>query len=242
MKKLQLSILIISLVSICTIANGQSSGDFYQINVYHTASQAQLDSVNTYIKNNYVAQLHNAGFSKVGVFMPIANDTSADKRIVVLIPLKSLDQLSKIALDAAAPKYKRLESIVLSAFPDAPKWQMPELKGNVKDRVYELRSYESATEERHQKKVEMFNKGGEVKLFKRLDFNAVFYAKVLIGSRMPNLMYMTSFDNMTAHDEHWKAFGADAEWKQLSGLPEYANTVQHIDITLMHAADYSDIK
>jgi hypothetical protein len=41
----------------------------------------------------------------------------------------------------------------------------------------------------------MFNEGGEIELFKRLNFNAVFYASVISGSRMPNLMYMTSYES-----------------------------------------------
>jgi hypothetical protein len=36
--------------------------------------------------------------------------------------------------------------------------------------------------------------GGEVPLFVRLGFNAVFYGEVIVGSHMPNLMYMTTFE------------------------------------------------
>ncbi|RYE16269.1 MAG: NIPSNAP family containing protein, partial [Sphingobacteriaceae bacterium] len=74
-----------------------------------------------------------------------------------------------------------------------------------------------------------------------LSFNAVFYAHVLAGSWMPNLMYMTSFDNKTAHDAHWKAFSDDPEWKKLSGTAEYQKNVNKADIILMHPASYSDI-
>ncbi|MBK9491957.1 MAG: NIPSNAP family protein [Haliscomenobacter sp.] len=47
-----------------------------------------------------------------------------------------------------------------------------------------------------------------------MGFNAVFYAEVLSGRRMPNLMYMTSFDNIESRDAHWKSFGADPFWKK----------------------------
>jgi hypothetical protein len=50
----------------------------------------------------------------------------------------------------------------------------------------------------------MFNLGDEIRLFKKLGFNAVFYGEVLSGAQMPNLMFMTSFNNMAAHDQHWK--------------------------------------
>lgn len=87
----------------------------------------------------------------------------------------------------------------------------------------------------------MFNDGGEVNLFNQLKFNAVFYAEVLAGAHMPNLMYMTSFDNRAARDEHWKTFGADPEWKNLSAMPEYKNTVSKSDVILLHPAAYSEL-
>lgn len=58
---------------------------------------------------------------------------------------------------------------------------------------------------------------------------------------MPNLMYMTSFDDMAARDAHWKTFGADPYWKELSARPEYQNNVSHIDIVFMHPTGYSDL-
>ena len=108
------------------------------------------------------------------------------------------------------------------------------------ERVYELRSYESATEKIFQNKVHMFNEGDEIGLFKRLNFNAIFYAEVVAGSKMPNLMYMTSFENMADRDAHWKSFGSDPVWKKLSAMSEYKNNVSHIDIMFLRPTDYSD--
>ncbi|MBS1567680.1 MAG: NIPSNAP family protein, partial [Bacteroidetes bacterium] len=119
--------------------------------------------------------------------------------------------------------------------------QLPALKSAHEEHIYELRSYESATEKLNVNKVQMFNTGGEIALFKRLGFNAIFYAGVISGSHMPNLMYMTSFENRAARDEHWKTFGDDAEWKKLKALPEYQNNVSHADIVLCHATPYSDL-
>jgi len=78
-------------------------------------------------------------------------------------------------------------------------------------------------------------------LFQRLGFNAVFYASVLSGSNMPNLMYMTSFDNMASREQHWKTFSADPAWKQLSGSPQYQHNVSHIDIVFLHPTEYSEL-
>ena len=87
----------------------------------------------------------------------------------------------------------------------------------------------------------MFNEGGEVALFARLHFNALFYGEVIAGSAMPNLMYMTSFENKSDRDEHWKAFGNDPEWKKLSARKEYQNNVSKITIEFLRPTEYSDL-
>ena len=87
----------------------------------------------------------------------------------------------------------------------------------------------------------MFNEGGECALFEKLGFNAIFFGEVISGADMPNLMYMTSFENMESNQEHWKAFREHPDWKELSGKEEYKNTVSHIDKWLCHPTDYSDI-
>ena len=87
----------------------------------------------------------------------------------------------------------------------------------------------------------MFNEGGEVALFKKLEFNAVFYGEVISGSVMPNLMYMTTFKDMKSHDEHWDAFRNHPDWLKLKEVEKYKHTVSGSTKYLMHPTDYSDI-
>lgn len=233
--------------------------EFYAIQVFHLQSGAQEQQVDQYLKDAYLPALHRMGMKNIGVFKPIANDTSSNKRIFVLIPFKKMDQFLALSgklskdkqylqagsayIDAAynQPNYQRMETILLQAFSGMPVSAKPALKGSVSDKVYELRSYESATDKLYVNKVDMFNRGDEIGLFNRLGFNAVFYGEVLAGARMPNLMYMTSFENMEERDQHWKAFGADPAWKVLSGKPEYQHNVSKADIWLMRATAYSDL-
>lgn len=230
-----------------------------EIIVYHCKSAEQLAITEEYLQNAWMPALHGEGVKNIGVFKPVGNDTAADKRIYVLVPYASLkdfertqEKLEKnktlsehgkayanVAHNMAA--YSRMERILLKAFADAPQLKVPALTGAKQDRVYELRSYESASEKLFRNKVEMFNAGGEIKLFDRLGFNAVFYGEVIAGAHMPNLMYMTSFENKLARDRHWSAFGADPEWKRLSSLPQYQNNVSHIDITFLTPTSYSDL-
>jgi hypothetical protein len=232
--------------------------EFYEIRIYHVKSDAQVKVVEDYLKNAYLPALHKAGIGKVGVFKPVEMDT-ADRKIYLLIPFSELARINTITEDLSKdkkylengkeyldakhnnPPFARIESIILKAFSHQPLLEVPALKGPRQDRVYELRSYEGHTEKIFRNKVHMFNEGGEVALFKRLGFNAVFYGEVLAGPRMPNLMYMTTFENKASRDEHWKTFVDDAEWKKLSSMQEYQNNVSKIDISFLRPTEYSDL-
>lgn len=233
--------------------------NYFQIKIYSLKTKEQEEKIDKYLQEAFLPALHRAGISKVGVFKSVENDTAAIRRVFILIPFKSLDQFTNISqtlakdakfladgknyLDAEYndPPYLRIESIILEAFTGMTSFAVPELKGPKNERIYELRSYEGATEKLYDNKVKMFNDGDEVGLFKRLGFNAVFYAEVISGAHMPNLMYMTSFDNMASHDQHWKSFSDDPQWKKLVAMPEYQHNVSHADIYLMHPAEYSDL-
>ncbi len=247
------------LIAAAALHAQKSKRDFYQITVYHFANAAQEKMLDDYLQHALLPALHRQHIAQVGVFKWLANDTAADKLMYVLLPIKNLqsplDIAAKLAADEAYQKagsayinavytdasYTRMETIFLQAFAFAPRMQTPVLSGPKSDRVYELRSYESATEKIYRNKVHMFNEGGEIELFKRLNFNAVFYGDVIAGGKMPNLMYMTCFENRADRDAHWKAFSADAQWKQLSAMPEYQHNVSHIDISFLRPTEYSDL-
>lgn len=257
---MQLSIrLLLASWMICVTAFAKKQAqEYYQLTVYHFASQQQEQQIDYFLENAFLPALHQQGILHIGVFKPIANDTATDKRIYVLVPFKNLAVLEKLHQKLEAdtayaskgkaflaapydkPAYKRKEVVLIRSFHLAPPLQLPQLATEKAAHVYELRSYEGSTEVSFKNKVTMFNEGGEISLFKRLGFNALFYGTVIAGANMPNLMYMTSFDNMEERNAHWKTFGTDAEWKKISGMAEYQHNVSKIDIVLAKAADYSD--
>jgi hypothetical protein len=230
---------------------------YFALKVYHLKTNRQEAVIDSFLQRQYLPTMHAAGISTIGVFKPIGNDTAADRRVYVFTPFTSLKQWEKIDQETSTkllaaggsyenaaynnPAYTRQETILLKAFDEMKALVVPKLSTPKNERVYELRSYEGASEKIFRNKVQMFNAGGETKLFDRLGFNPIFYSEVLFGAKMPNLMYMTSFDNMASREAHWKAFGADPEWKKLSSKPEYQNNVAHIDITFLRPAAYSDL-
>ncbi|MDB5263097.1 MAG: family containing protein [Adhaeribacter sp.] len=256
---LLLAVLFINLFVLALPAIGAPAREFYELKVYSLKTKEQEDRVEAYLKNAYLPAMHRAGVSKVGVFKPIGNDTARTRKIYVMVPMKSLDQLTKLPqalqkdkqyaqagadyINAAYnnPPYTRMESIIIQAFEMMPQMAMPTLKGSKSERVYELRSYEGHTEKIYQNKVQMFNQGGEVNIFKNLGFNAVFYGEVIAGSTMPNLMYMTTFEDRPTRDAKWKSFSNDPAWKVLSAKPEYKNNVSKNVTLFLRPVEFSDI-
>lgn len=242
---------------IVLLGSGAKAQQFYELRMYRMKDSVE-QRMDDYLKKALIPALHRQNVKPIGVFKNSPADTIHPRMIIVLIPYSSLNEMEKIddsieddaqyRTDAAdfinskfsdAP-YERKETIMLKAFKFMPSMETPKLKGPREKRIYELRSYESATEELHRKKVHMFNEGGEVTLFKRLNFNAVFYGTVISGSHMPNLMYMTTFENMADRKKHWDSFRNDPEWKTLSAKEEYKNTVSRNDTSFLYPAEYSD--
>ncbi len=247
-----------------TAANTQKQvavqGDFYELRTYHIKNKTQEQNVDNYLQQAFIPTLHRAGWKNIGVFKPVETDTANfEKRIFVLLPARSLDALAQLPQtlqndpqhNTAAqdywnatndlPPYQRMEISWLSAFSGHLHLEVPNIQTPRNERVYEIRSYESATEKLHINKVHMFNVADEIGLFNKLGFNAVFYSAAVSGSHMPNLVYMITFDNMVAREAHWKAFRDAPEWKKMTALPEYqARNVSHIDSYLLHPTAYSD--
>lgn len=244
-------------ISLETIAAPKGKQQYYEIRVYRVKQSTQSERVDNYLRNAFIPAMHKAGIAKVGVFKPIESDTAYGKLVYVFIPYKSMNQYLKLSdmlkkdreyqensksfLSAPFndPPFVRYESILLKAFTGMPQFVTPSFDTPAGERIFELRSYESATEYLASQKVKMFNEG-EIALFKQLNFNPVFFASVLAGKQKPNLMYMTSFRDMATHDDRWKAFRAAPGWAELSAVEEYKNTVSKSHIMLLHPASYSD--
>ena len=254
-----LILFISTIISITGFAQGnKNEKDFYEMRIYEYHSSDQQMVIDGFVANALIPYLHSKKVGKIGAFTARANDTSKVKKIFILIPYKKLADIPHINksmftdkevmtkgdtyLNATSenPAYDRMTSIIMEGFRFSPILTPPVLTGSISEKVYELRSYESASEKKYWKKVEMFNEGGEIPLFARLGFNAVFYAEVISGPSMPNLMYMTSFESMASREDHWKAFSSDPAWKQLSAMKEYEKTVSKNTITFLKATTYSE--
>lgn len=256
--KFPLPLLLVLLAAITSFSSFAQEKEYYELKTYTIKNDTQEKMVDDYLKNAYMPALKRIGIENIGVFKVRPDKFKISDKIYILIPFQSLAEFEKLEAMLAVDKaylttgadyintthdkkpFERISSVLLRAFTDMPKIKPSEIEGSRANRVYELRSYEGPTEAMYRRKVDMFNEGGEVELFENLGFNAVFYADVISGDKMPNLMYMTTFTNMEKRDALWKDFVDSDKWKEISVMDKYLNTVSHADIDLLYPTEYSD--
>jgi len=232
---------------------GNLKKDLYELRLYQLEAGAKAEAFEVFLRDAAVPAWNRIGIKPVGVFK-MADAKSPD--VYVLLPHPSLESVltatGKLMADAKFlkagasvldapfkdPAFKRIESSLLLAFDECPKVEVPEKK---ESRVFELRVYESHTVKKGQKKIEMFNAGGEIAIFRRTGPQPVFYGEAIVGTKIPNLTYMVVHDDMAAKDKNWKSFGSSAAWKKLSSDLAYKDTVSHITKAFLTPAACSQI-
>jgi hypothetical protein len=243
------------------LALGQAAAggrEYYELRKYHMVSGGQGKLLNGYLTDALIPALNRMGMAPVGAFnLSIGPETPT---AYVLIPSPSVEALVtadlKLAQDdaflkaagpfwnapAAAAPFVRIESTLLVAFEGRPKLKVPPPTATHGKRVFQLRTYESPTNQDHVRKVEMFN-SGEFEIFEKAGFWPVFYADALIGPRLPKLTYMLSFPDLNDMNAKWDAFSNDPDWKKLSGSPRYnfESIVSDIDNLILNPMGCSQI-
>jgi hypothetical protein len=211
--------------------------EYYELRKYFMQTGPQTKLTEGYVSDALIPGLNRLGMSPIGAFnLTIGPETPT---LYVLIPSASLETLVtsdlKLAQDkqfmqaaepfwnasAKEPPYVRIESSLMIAFEGHPRLTVPPATAQHAKRVFQLRTYESPTNQDHVRKVEMFH-NGEFEIFQKAGFGQVFYGDSLIGPRLPNLTYMLTFGDISEMNEKWAAFGSDPNWKKLSSSPRYA--------------------
>jgi hypothetical protein len=216
-------------------------------------AEAKLDE---YLEKALIPALHRQGLGPIGAFDQAADGDEV--QVMLLIAGPSTEAVtgasSKLSSDAdylaAAADYlstpakqpviKRVHSELLRSFDCWPQATISSQKEAGKPRLFELRIYESPTEQLGDLKVEMFN-AGEVPIFLDCAITPVFMGQALIGDKLPSLTYMTVYDDDASRKEAWNAFRVHPDWKVLSGVAKYAGTVSKIHISDWVPKSYSQL-
>jgi hypothetical protein len=255
--KLLVTSLLMVVIALLSSCETKELRDYYELKIYRYESDSQEDRLDNYLESAYLPALHRAGVNNVGVFKLKENGNEIQNALILLVPYGSLEEYIEMGgilkadqayLDAGTnyieaphndPPYSRIETMLLQAFSETPLLVTPQLDSPRPERVYELRSYQAATELLYQRKVEMFN-SGESALFEKLGFNPVFFGEAISSSHLPHLMYMITFADTTSQKEHWKAFRDHPDWQEMKEIERYKNTVSNITKYLLYPTSYSD--
>ena len=238
-------------------ATGKSR-EYYELRRYHLQSGPQVKLVHDFLRGALIPALNRLGISPVGVFnVAIGPDSPT---LYLLMPSPALETLATarfllerdaeylkagaafLNAPASTPAYVRIESSLLRAFEGRPTLTLPPATTEHGARLFELRTYESPTDQDHVRKIEMFH-SGEFDVFQKAGFWQVFYGDTLIGPRLPNLTYMLGFPNLAERDKMWAAFVSAPEWKKLTSSPRFSfeDLVSSITNVILSPTPYSQI-
>jgi hypothetical protein len=139
------------------------------------------------------------------------------------------------------PAYDRVDTWLLRAFAGMPKLAVPAFsKNKTPSRIFELRDYESHSEERAINKMAMFN-DGEISLMQDLGMSPVFFGQALAGPNLPHLRYITCGPDLATHLGNWKKFGPDPRWVKMKDQPTYKDNTSKNTARFIVPTAYSQI-
>lgn len=243
-------------------ASGLGAAEQTETNVYlelkqwqlHNSPENQAKRLTAFLRDGYSSAIKKAGAQLIGAF---SNYIGLEGPFLITVTEYDSLGIMQQALDALARDseyqraletldsgegypFQREESSLLKTFDGMPRPLLSGPGDTHPSRVFEMRRYESQTEVSFARKVKMFN-DGEIGIFQRLGMRPVFFGATIVGTKLPNLVYMLSFDSLTAREELWKKFGSDLEWKKLSAPPELHDdrVVANISNTILRPLDFS---
>ena len=236
--------------------------EYYELRAYRPKSGAGHDLLDGYLEKAVIPGLNRIGITPIGVFTQIEKpgvaSASDSKTVFVLIPypswesfadaaaqLNSDDSFQKAAAEylkspKSNPAFDRIDSWLLLAFAGMPRLEQPAYSREKKPRIFEMRTYESHSESKALKKVEMFN-SGEIEVMHEVGLGPIFYGQALIGPGLPHLTYMLSAESEEEHKKHFAAFGKHPVWTKLKNDPQYEDTVSKITSRFLAPTAYSQI-
>jgi hypothetical protein len=239
--------------------------EYYELRAYRWKSGANHAPLESYLEKAALPALNRLGAKPIGVFTQQDRPGSAagteirdPNTLFLLIPYSTFESFATatarlnadeehkqkgaeyLGLPKETPGFERIDSWLMLAFSGMPKLEQPPYSRERKPRMFELRTYESHSELKAIKKVQMFN-SGEIEVMHEVGLGPIFFGQALVGPGLPHLTYMLSAETDEAHKKHWGEFGKHPTWNKLKNDPEYADTVSKIKNWFLVPTAYSQI-
>ncbi len=234
--------------------------EWVELKSYVCSSVEKRDALVAVCDAALIPALNRLGARKVGVFWTNGEVnggvTNYNTTVFVLAAFPTAEAFAasdrKLLADAAyrqaaaaiftapmrEPLYDSCSSSLFLAFESCP--QVTQVTAAA-DRVLQLRIYNSYTIERNAKKIEMFEQGGEIGVFRACGMPPVFFGQALAGEKLANLTYMLAFASPAEKEAAWKRFLAHPDWQKLKADPQYKDTANKITNIMLRPSKGSQI-
>ncbi|MDA0349517.1 MAG: NIPSNAP family protein [Verrucomicrobia bacterium] len=234
-------------------AHKASEQRFHELIRFEVLNNAKRGRLEKFLGDVVIPGLNKLGCSPIGVFRPKYG--AHGEEVYMLVPHANIESFLTVwdklvdtpEYQAAAdtemsdPLYDRMESSLMKAFSGMTEVEVPTAIVGHKDRIFEMRTYESHNRMKGIRKMEMFNKGGEIQIFRDTGLHPVFFGQTVAGPLMPNLVYMLAFTDMVQRDKHWQQFSSSPDWAELRKDTRYKDTVSTITDVILSASSISQI-
>jgi len=231
--------------------------NYFELLHYQVLNRAKMGQLEKYWEKAAIPAFNKIGIKPIGVLKSKYGSHGLD--LYVVIPHKNFESFiiswDKIAKDPEYqkadsdfiitemndPLYYRFETSLLRAFSHMPTLEIPQNIKGKKSRLFEVRIYESHNREKAKLKIEMFNEGGEIALFRKTGLHPVMFAETLAGNKMPNLTYILGFENIEEHDRNWDVFRNSDGWQKMKNIARYKDTVSSVTDIILRPASCSQM-
>jgi hypothetical protein len=234
--------------------DARAAGKAYiELRHYTVDAGEKRSRLHDFLRKVAIPAWNRIGIANVGVF---EKSDGKDANLYVLLSHRSIEEFASsrqrlladrefmedgapfLDLPKNDPLYRRIESSLMIGFDECPRVEVPERTAT---RIFQLRIYESHSLKKGQKKVEMFDAGGELALFRKCGMQPVFFGETLVGTKIPNLTYMLVFADDEAREANWNKFKSSPEWDRLKSMSVYKDTVSGITNIFLKPTSYSQL-
>ena len=226
--------------------------EYYEHRTYQLLPGDRNGAIHAFLEKAAIPAWNRAGIGPVGVFTGVYGGEWTN--LEVLLPHASLaayaaaratlaadEEFQKAGAEfldtpPSAPNFVRYETNLMLAFSGMPKLAVPEKK----DRIFELRTYESHSEKAALSKMAMFD-NGETELMRDLGMSPMFFGQGIAGPNLPHLRYITAGSDLAAHLAPWAKFGPDPRWVKMKDDPQYKDNTSKNTARFLAPTAYSQI-
>ncbi len=247
----------VTAASASAAAHAEAENQIFELREYklRNSKTGQSKRLSEFMEQEHLPMTKRTGVSAAGYFsVYLGEDTP---RYITVTAYDSMADMGK-KIDARAadkawmkaatefgaadyPPFDRVESRLLRAFDGMKRIEVP--KPNEAPRFFDLRLYQQETYHDSREKMKMFNTG-EIDVFRECGINPLLFGSTMVGTKMPNLVYIVFYDDETARAKAWKTFGGHPKWKEIRSTPGWSNDeiVSNIDNTHLRPLPFSPIR